>query len=130
MTWCLTTTPPKSLASWLPFRDSFPHVPSSKGHHRSCSVQPAGGPQAAGGEKTPLLYVEEGARERPRILLMDPGQLLHDLYQVVYGGLPLHTTAIINLQGEKKASEHGDISRCQRTLPDHRLVGRYAFRIC
>lgn len=54
---------------------------------------------------------------------MDPGQLLHDLYEVVYGGFPLHATAIINLQGEER-SELGGSRKSSRTFPDHRLGGR------
>lgn len=53
-----------------------------------------------------MLGGEEGAREGARILLVDPGQLLHDLDQVIYGGLPLHAAAVVNLQGEKR---HGRV---------------------
>lgn len=42
-----------------------------------------------------------GGGKDPQILLMDAGQLLHDLYQVVHGGFSLHSAAIIDLRGEK-----------------------------
>lgn len=42
---------------------------------------------------------------------MDPGQLLHDLDQVVHGGLSLHAAAIIDLQGEGEVSEQGEVGR-------------------
>lgn len=49
--------------------------------------------------------MEGRGRERSRILLMDPGQLLDDLYQVIHGGFSLHPAAIVNLHREEKALE-------------------------
>lgn len=52
-----------------------------------------------------MLHVEGRGREQSRVLLMDPGQLLYDLDQVIHGGFPLHPTSIINLHREEKALE-------------------------
>lgn len=80
-------------------------------------MQPVRGLPAAGGVKPPLLGGEAGAREGARILLVDPGQLLHDLYQVIYGGLPLHAAAVVNLQGEKRQGRVETAAGAEECMP-------------
>lgn len=64
-----------------------------------------------------MLDVEEGVREKPQILLVDAGQLLHYLDQVVHGGLPLHPAAIVNLQREESMkAPAGDEAAAGRVL--------------
>lgn len=86
----MSNTPPKFLTSFCPCEIPPPATAASVRHSWG---------------RSPLLHVEGRGRERSRILLMDPGQLLDDLYQVIHGGFSLHPAAIVNLHREEKALE-------------------------
>lgn len=90
----------KSLARWLQFRDS-PLSPRHIATASSIRVHPARGLKLQVG-RTPKASMEEGARKYFLFQLVNTGEFLHNLDQVIHRGLPLHSAAIINLKQEDR----------------------------